>query len=236
MNLSVIIPTHNMANTLERAALSALNAGCHDVVIVDDASSDHTFALADSLRFRYRGRVRYYETGADMPAGVCHARNLGITRAYHGLIVCLDADDALLPDGLCNLLCAYQPGSFVYAGWLENSEERIPPPIGMINRKAVCFATWLFEKSAWKAVGGFSPDFNIGGEDHAFMLALLDKDIQPIRLEFPVYRRSMNVNVRTGIARGRANCIANMLRERHERFVGWQSVSEDERKIVRVTG
>lgn len=220
MNLSVIIPAHNMANTLERAALSALNAGCQDVVIVDDSSTDHTFPLVDSLRFRYRGRVRYYETGAAMPAGVCHARNLGITRAYHDLIVCLDADDCFLPSGLCDLFCAHQPNSFVYGGWLENDEERIAPPIGMINRKAVCYATWLFERQAWQRVGGFSPNFNIGGEDHAFMLALLEHDVQPVHILSPVYRRSVNVNARTEFARGHSRCIATLLREQSEYFQG----------------
>ena len=42
MKLACIIPVHNMAATVGRAINSAFDAGCDDVVVVDDCSTDST--------------------------------------------------------------------------------------------------------------------------------------------------------------------------------------------------
>lgn len=151
-------------------------------------------------------------------AGVCHARNLGVFRVKHDLIVPLDADDELMPDGLQALVDAWQPGTLVYGGWIEGDEYKSPAPPEMLNRKNVAHATWLFHKDDWRRVGGYDPDMNIGGEDWQFMIALVEAGVKPIRIDAPIYKRAIREGSRTEVARRRIGMIKQLLREKHPGF------------------
>jgi glycosyltransferase involved in cell wall biosynthesis len=95
MLISVIIPTHNRANTLPRALDSVLSQRLppHEILVIDDGSTDHTREL---LQTRYPGCRRLYQNNQ----GVSAARNLGIRAARGEWIALLDSDDAWLPDKL----------------------------------------------------------------------------------------------------------------------------------------
>lgn len=213
--ISVVIPARNMAATVGKAIKSALMAGAADVVVVDDASSDDTFSQAVSACSG--GLVRVIQSGK-VRAGVCVARNMGIELAREKLIVPLDADDTLLPDSLEYLYSRYVPRALVYGGWIENGVTREAPPPEMLNRKNIAHATWLFEKAAWRAVGGYDPLFELGAEDWALMVDLVVSGIKPVHLEGAVYNRAVNVGTRTDSARGHINCIRNLLEARHPEF------------------
>ena len=210
MSISVVIPARNMAGTVQRSIMSAVRAGCDDIIVVDDASEDGT---AEAVRLLCASApVRILSTGM-VRAGVCHARNLGIQHARHDLIVPLDADDVLMPDGLRALYEAYRPMSFVYGAWLEGTQERLPRAIDRLHITNVAHATWLFERQAWLEVDGYHPDFNLGAEDWAFMLALVNAGYRGIRISDLIYRRAVNVGSRTDMARGRRSAIAALVRE-----------------------
>jgi len=107
-----------------------------------------------------------------------------------------------MPDALEYLYLSYRPGTLVYGGWNTNGVDYAAPPPGMLNRKNVAYATWLFEKSAWRVVEGYDPRYEIGGEDWHFMIALTHAGISPVRLEGSIYNRSVNIGTRTdGAAR-----------------------------------
>lgn len=195
--ISVIIPARNAETTITKAIRSALNAGAAEVVVIDDASTDRTFARA--LECCGGGRVRLIQSGR-VRVGVCVARNMAIEVAHENLIVPLDADDTLMDDSLEYMHSAYTPGTLVYGGWQSNGKDFEAPPIGMLNRKNVAYATWLFEKSAWRKVDGYNPRYEIGGEDWHFMVALVHAGIVPVRLQGAVYHRSVNVGTRTDSA------------------------------------
>lgn len=95
MRISIIIPTHNRAQTLARA-LDSVYAQTHpadEVIVVDDGSVDGT---CEMLAERYPGcRYLYQEN-----QGVSSARNLGIAQARGEWIALLDSDDAWLPEKL----------------------------------------------------------------------------------------------------------------------------------------
>lgn len=210
MSISVVIPARNMAATVGRSILSAVRAGCDDIIVVDDASDDGTVQAVRQLMAA--APVRLISTG-QVRAGVCHARNAGIAQARHDLIVPLDADDVLLPDSLRALHAAHKPMSFVYGGWIEGHRELLPRGIDKIHITNVAHATWLFERGAWLDVGGYHPDFNIGAEDWAFMLALVNAGYRGIRISDLIYRRACNIGTRTDMARGRRSAIAALVRE-----------------------
>lgn len=90
-----MIPTHNRAHLIRRAIDSALaNLGTDDeVIVVDDASTDHTAELLAD----YDPRVRCV-TVAHCGAG--GARNVGVKLASRDLVAFLDSDDQWTRDKL----------------------------------------------------------------------------------------------------------------------------------------
>lgn len=205
--VTVVIPVRNMEATLKRAMSSALDAGAMQVFIMDDYSTDDTAKVAYQYHRTNIHRVKtpgvISKCATMVPSGVVHVRNYGVAWAMTDLIVCLDADDTLTPESLKALYEAYEPGTWVYGGWRDISEEDVhmvthpAPPPAMIDRKNLCHATFLFAKEDWRKVGGFDPDFSLGIEDYAFQVALTNAGIRPKRVDSIIYNRTVGVNERS---------------------------------------
>ena len=92
--VSVVIPTYNCAETLERALQSVFGQtyACEEVIVVNDCSTDST---EDLLR-GFAGRIKTINTGAR--SGAAAARNMGIDAAKGKYVAFLDADDLWLPE------------------------------------------------------------------------------------------------------------------------------------------
>ncbi len=90
--VSVIIPTYNFAQFIAEAIDSALaqTVPVGEILVVDDGSTDDTRAVVD----RYGDQVRYI---AQANAGVCAARNRGVSESSGEYIAFLDADDIWAP-------------------------------------------------------------------------------------------------------------------------------------------
>lgn len=106
--VSVIIPTHNRAGLLPRAARSVLDQTFRELelIIVDDASTDETgqvVAALDDPRVRY---IRH-----DRNRGAPAARNTGIEAAHGNYIAFQDSDDEWLPEKLEKQMAVFKPGS-----------------------------------------------------------------------------------------------------------------------------
>lgn len=85
--VSVIIPTYNRRDFLQKAIASVLiQEHPFELIVVDDGSDDGTESVVskDDARIRY---IRQPHQGA------AAARNTGIGAAYHDLIAFLDSDD-----------------------------------------------------------------------------------------------------------------------------------------------
>jgi glycosyltransferase involved in cell wall biosynthesis len=95
MNITVIIPTYNRAHLLPRAIKSVLNQTipAHEIIIVDDGSSDNTAELM-AQQF---SQCRYIQ---QPNMGVSAARNRGIEAATGEWLAFLDSDDEWLPGKL----------------------------------------------------------------------------------------------------------------------------------------
>lgn len=92
---SVIIPAYNAAATLTRALDSVLaqTYAAHEIIVVDDGSTDATAAVAAG----YGDKIRYLRQDN---AGVSAARNHGAQAASGDWLAFLDADDWYYPDRL----------------------------------------------------------------------------------------------------------------------------------------
>ncbi|MGA7180311.1 MAG: glycosyltransferase family 2 protein [Thiobacillaceae bacterium] len=93
---SVIIPAHNSAKTLARSIDSVLAQTwpAHEIIVVDDASSDETSAVATA----FGTQIRYLRR--EHNSGVSAARNYGVEQANGDWLAFLDADDWYFPERL----------------------------------------------------------------------------------------------------------------------------------------
>ena len=139
--ISVVIPTHNMAEYVDEAIGSALHGELEDleVIVVDDGSTDDTAErLAAYTRpggKRFDPRVRSFRKENE---GKSAAVNLAFTRMRGAYALILDADDQLAPGALSGLYAALPPkkndrvlpiGGFeTFARRQKLGERPAPPP------------------------------------------------------------------------------------------------------------
>lgn len=123
--VSVVIPTRNRERLIGRAVANALAQVdvAHEVVVVDDASTDGTLDRLTELsdpRLRVVGRA---EQGR-----LARARNSGIQAAAGEWIALLDDDDVWAPDKLARqLAAAIDAGAgFSYSGALTVDDDLRP--------------------------------------------------------------------------------------------------------------
>lgn len=193
--VSIIIPSHNYAQYLPAAIDSVLAqtyAGPVEVIVVDDASTDNT---ADIMA-KYVDKVQYYKANTNI--GVSEARNFGIRAATGQYIVCLDADDALMPTFLSKLmpsmltdrslgavygkLIVERNGQQTISGWPTKFDYQSQ----LTGLNQVPSAS-LFRKEAWLRAGGYHQEY-MPAEDAKFFQAVasIGYDIKQVTTD-PVY-------------------------------------------------
>jgi glycosyltransferase involved in cell wall biosynthesis/predicted flap endonuclease-1-like 5' DNA nuclease len=185
--VSVIIPTYNYADKVERAIKSAYNQSYKpvDIIVVDDGSEDNTAEVVDNFILNHPGTETVVRLVQQENQGVAHARNRGIRESNSKYVCCLDADDAIEPQFLeaCvdalekdkTLGIAYTgltyvmpegetgvsnwPGEFDYDRQLAGG-----------NQIPTCC---VFKKEMWLRLGGYRQRYAPGGagaEDAEFWL------------------------------------------------------------------
>jgi len=167
-SLSIINPAYNTAEFIGATIQSALEFGplSHEVIIIDDGSTDGTAVVCAS----FGGRVRYrrVENG-----GVSRARNIGARQASGEWLLFLDADDLLLPNAAEILLDSSlsQSAGVVYGQVIERAgpggNDRIngydylagDPPHralnGLYRGVIITPGSAIVRKSLHERVGGF---------------------------------------------------------------------------------
>ncbi|PRP67237.1 glycosyltransferase family 2 protein [Nonlabens agnitus] len=101
MNILIVIPLYNKADTIKRAVESALGqtVAC-DILVVDDGSTDASLANLSEIK---NDRITVIQQSNH---GVSHARNIGIKNAKkneYDFVAFLDADDYWMPDHLTEI-------------------------------------------------------------------------------------------------------------------------------------
>ena len=111
--ISVIIPTYNRAHVLDRAIRSVLSQTLppHEVIVVDDGSTDGTEEVVAMLDRELGGLVYVKQENRGAPA----ARNAGIDRAVGDLIAFQDSDDEWHPEFLSRLAAEVRPRTVVFS-------------------------------------------------------------------------------------------------------------------------
>src|SRR5262249_37649013 len=128
--VSVVMPTHDRADTVARAVQSVLVQTFQDLelIVVDDGSTDNTSAVLAALA---DPRLRVLRL--DDNCGVSHARNIGVGAARGELLAFLDSDDEWLPEKLAAQVACHDATtspSLVYCRhWRQDARtgRRAPP-------------------------------------------------------------------------------------------------------------
>lgn len=196
-SISLVVPCHNHAATLPRALASALRqSGLLEVIVVDDRSTDDTLGVLDDWIGNDK-RIRAVHLENNVGPGV--ARNAGVKVARGSHVSFLDADDEFLVDFFCEALDIFAGNSDVRV--VKPDEEFFDPIKGGIlpsydprHQAAVLSSVHglILEREVFLRMGGFPEDpvfrGTFGGEDVAFMQALIEH-CQPIgRIDRPCYR------------------------------------------------
>jgi glycosyltransferase involved in cell wall biosynthesis len=154
MLVSIVIPTYNRAQLIERAVHSTLSQTFTDleVIIVDDASTDNTRDRINTLK-RVDQRINYL--WHDSNRGAQAARNTGIAAASGPYVAFLDSDNQWLPQKLERQMALFSnkstsPG-VVYCGYSKVSpagdvlHEYVPRYRGSVYKQTL--VDWLTDTS-----------------------------------------------------------------------------------------
>ena len=177
---SVVIPCYNQGHFLDEAVTSATSVTHRvEVIVVDDGSTDDTPQVVER-----HPAVRYVR---QQNRGLAAARNRGLAESSGDLVIFLDADDRLLPDGIdagvraltSNPGCALAYGRCVMMGpegteWPTPQQRRV-----LSGHHAVLLRTnpiWtpamaIFRRHALVEAGGFGEGFD-GSADYDLYLRI----------------------------------------------------------------
>lgn len=116
MRLSVVIPVHNGERYLQSTLRSAVNQGrrADEIILVDDASTDRSAAIAGSPE--WNGSIKHFYN--EKSTGFVDAWNRAIAKATGDFVTILHQDDLLHPDYLAhieNALRHYPQVRHIYA-------------------------------------------------------------------------------------------------------------------------
>lgn len=131
MEISVIIPSYNNREVLRQTVLAlreqTLPGGLHEIVVVDDGSTDGTAQMVEELLGHPGAPIRYV-TQANR--GRSAARNLGVRTAQGRIVVFLDSDLWATPALLAQHHRHYPPGvghRGVQGRTVTHPESRVTP-------------------------------------------------------------------------------------------------------------
>jgi len=208
--VSVIIPCYNHGRFLGEAIESSLHQSePHEVIVVDDGSTDGTAAVAARYHVRY-----VYQRNS----GLAAARNRGLRESSGAFLVFLDADDRLLPDALAagvRELNAYPDCAFVFGGFRHIGMDGSPIQMSWVPDEPGCYNTLLhynhvgcpasvmYRRNVLEGVGGFDASFN-PAEDYELYLRLART--------FPIRRHSTCVAEYRKYASSMSGDASRMLR------------------------
>jgi glycosyltransferase involved in cell wall biosynthesis len=173
-DVSVVIATYNMGRFLGAAIDSVLNqtAGCVEVHVVDDGSTDNTRQIVDAYRLESRVYYHWQEN-----AGQTRAKNVGVRAARGRYIGFCDADDLWSANKLALQLPVLEANPHVAVVYTRVqpidvngrllATQRYAEHSGHITEQLfienfIPFGTALVRRSAMEQVGGFDEALRMG--------------------------------------------------------------------------
>lgn len=172
-NISFIIPAYNCAKFLPDAINSIFNENYtvgDEVIIVDDASTDNTFKVAESLQKKYP-QIKIYRHHYNKGSAAA-GRNTGIDNSKNDLIFCLDADNILCSNSIPKLkdyMLSEKADAVAFGEqhyfkenvdkvthrWIYYSKITLEKCINESNKTPGLSGNYLFFKDSWLRAGKY---------------------------------------------------------------------------------
>jgi glycosyltransferase involved in cell wall biosynthesis len=219
--IAVVVPCHDDGETLPETLASLREQEAHELVIVDDGSTDaSTLALLEALE--QRGvRIVHQEQ-----RGLSAARMAGVHATSAPYVFPLDSDDAVEAGSLARLADALDASPEAAAAW---GDERSFGEVAMSLPSARRLDPWqlsyqnelpvaaLYRRDALLDAGGWQ--LNIGGyEDWDLWMALAERGASGVYVPAVVGRYRVRRSRMLGALRDRHGELYAELRRRHPRL------------------
>jgi glycosyltransferase involved in cell wall biosynthesis len=175
LKVSIIIPCYKYAHYLKECvdSVRAQTYPIHEIIVVSDGSPDNTVEVCLELGVT----VLVKSNG-----GLSSARNDGIANSTGDYIMCLDADDKLVPgaieehvklltDDMTIAQCALMEFGDRHVIMIPTS----PTGLERIMQSNTIFCNAMFPRKAWEEIGGFdeSEIMRFGYEDWLAWIEML---------------------------------------------------------------
>ena len=155
--ISVIVPVYNSDKYLSRclASICAQTYRDLEVIIIDDGSTDNSWAICQEWAYR-DNRIRLFH---QQNAGVSSARNKALSVSKGEFVMFVDSDDYMLPE-MCRIMLSKMEAAdadCVVCGTLENNGGK------WTSEKAVDYQSlkaFKAEFAYWVTTELFSPPWN----------------------------------------------------------------------------
>lgn len=171
--VSVVIPCYNYAKYLEECVESVKNQTYPvEIIVVNDGSPDNTSEVAKKL-----GVILVEKENG----GLSSARNAGIKVSTGEYIMCLDADDKILPGSTEEHLRLMEDDmTIAQCALMEFGERHVVMTPNQTNLQRILqgntiYCNAMFSRRVWEAVGGYdeSETMKLGWEDYEFWIRCL---------------------------------------------------------------
>ena len=215
VDVSVVIPAYQAAETLERAlaSIAVQTVSPREVIVVDDGSDDDTVGCALACSELIANAELIVQEQPNQGAGA--ARNAGVRIATQPVIAFLDADDDWLPEHLESSLSLMFENNLTLTAhneWLvedgfeslNDSTARLtqwPDPfVSIFCKGCISTSTVLVRREAIATAGGFDPSLANGQDVDLWLAILSNPDVAFEIFEQPLSRYfirpgSINSNV-----------------------------------------
>jgi len=171
--ISAIMPAYNSAGFIRRAIDSVLaqTVPVHELIVVDDGSTDDTATVAAS----YGDRVKVFRQANGGPGA---ARNRGVRESRGDWLAFLDADDAWIPAKIEHQRTKLMPGTDVVfshvVGPLKHDSPRGEITFDLLwDHNLIGMSTAIIRRETFRKIAGFDEDRAIMGvEDYNLWLRM----------------------------------------------------------------
>ncbi len=202
--LTVIVPLYNYAGfvgeTLDSIAAQTIPA--LDLVVIDDASTDSSLAVAKAWFEAHHARFgRALLLRNTRNAGLAKTRNAGFAHAETPYVMPFDADNIMLPTCLARCLAALEETGAAFAyptmqrfGGADDVFANLSyDPIRLAPGNYID-ATALVRLAAWAAIGGYHDIRPTGWEDFDFWCRLAESGLFGVHVDAPLVRYRVHEN------------------------------------------
>ena len=187
--VSIIMPTFNRAEYLQRSIESVLNQSFKmwELIVVDDGSSDNTFQIVDEYILQFEN-IRYMKHSNRRPA---LATNAGIQASCGELIAFLGSDDEWKPEFLkqrVNFLKDNHEIDFIHGGLEVVGHPYVKDKNDLTREihidECVVGGTFFGKRNVFIELGGFR---NLSYSDDSDFYERAVKKFNVAKVDFPTY-------------------------------------------------